>query len=277
MNSKLYVGQVRHRRFTPRQHEFSYAMFMVYLDLDELDHVFKPFAFWSSDRFNLAWFRRSDHLGDAQTSLKQAVVELVQTLKQAVVELVQTRIGVHIDGPVRLLTHLRYLGIGFNPVSFYYCYDRNEQLRAIVAEVNNTPWGEQHCYVQQVMDTDATHHHFKLNKQFHVSPFNPMNQYYKWCIREPDQYVGVHMENWQDENRIFDASISMDARPISHGNLGYVLLRFPLITLKVLLAIYWQALKLWLKRIPIFDHPGSTESTIQTADQGRKLEQRKAD
>ena len=266
MNSKLYVGQVRHRRFTPRHHEFSYAMFMMYLDLDELDQVFRPYALWSSDRFNLAWFRRRDHLGDPNTPLKQAVVDLVHE-----------RIGIHIDGAVRLLTHLRYLGIGFNPVSFYYCYDKTQQLRAIVAEVNNTPWNEQHCYVQQVVDSGATHHRFRLNKQFHVSPFNPMHQYYQWRIREPDQYIGVHMENWQDDRKIFDASMSMDARPISHGNLTRVLARFPLVTLKVILAIYWQALKLLLKRTPIFDHPVADQPPKQTAEQGRTLKQHKVD
>ena len=129
MHSKIYVGQVNHKRYLPHEHGFSYRMFMMYLDLDELPSLFDRFLFWSAKRFNLAYFNRKQHMGDEKQSLKQCVLDLV--FKQASIKL---------NGPVRLLTHLSYFGYGFNPASFYYCFDeKGETVEAIVVEVNNTP------------------------------------------------------------------------------------------------------------------------------------------
>ena len=116
MYSKLFVGQVRHRRFVPHEHAFNYNMFMMYLDLDELPNLFDRFLLWSAHHFNLAYFARKDHMGDEQQSLKQSVINLVKE-----------KAGIEVDGPVRLLTHLRYFGYGFNPVSFYYCFDKQDK------------------------------------------------------------------------------------------------------------------------------------------------------
>ncbi|MEZ5451088.1 MAG: DUF1365 family protein, partial [Thiolinea sp.] len=130
MHSRLYVGRVNHRRYTPRPHAFSYRLFMLYLDLDELPTLFKPYWLWSVDRPNLARFRRRDHLGDPQ-----------QPLSEAVRERIEQETGRRPAGPIRLLTHFSYFGYRFNPVSFYYCFDAaDQQLEYIVAEVNNTPW-----------------------------------------------------------------------------------------------------------------------------------------
>ncbi len=247
MHSKLYVGQVRHKRFTPHEHAFNYTMFMMYLDLDEIPHLFDRFWLWSARRFNLAQFDRKCHLGNPE-----------QPLKQAVKDLVHIKTGIILNGPVRILTHLRYFGYGFNPVSFYYCFDKEDKhLQVIVAEVNNTPWGEQHCYVLPVNpdQAQARHHQYQLQKEFHVSPFNPMDQDYDWRFSTPENHLAVHMENWREGDKIFAATLSLDAEAISSTSMAKALLQFPLMTLKVTAAIYYQAFKLLLKRTPLFTHP----------------------
>jgi DUF1365 family protein len=254
MKSQLYIGQVRHRRFTPKAHSFNYKLFMMYLDLDELPDIFSPYRFWSFNRSNIASFKREDHMGDPSLSLKQSIYDFVYE-----------KSGIKLEGPVGLLTHLRYFGFGFNPVSFYYCFDSTgEKIEAIISEVNNTPWGEQHCYLfvpENNLGT-ANKHQYQFNKDFHVSPFHPMNQTYQWSISAPEQHIGIHIENWQDTEKAFDATLSLDRQLINAKNLSRILYQFPFMTIKVVSAIYYQALKLWLKGIPFYSHPKKVNSSI---------------
>ncbi|MCW8956121.1 MAG: DUF1365 domain-containing protein [Gammaproteobacteria bacterium] len=247
MNSKIYVGQVSHKRFQPHEHVFNYRMFMMYLDLDELPLLFDKFLFWSARGFNLAYFNRNRHLGNPDQPLKQSVIDLVY--KQQSIQL---------TGPIRLLTNLSYFGYGFNPVSFYYCYDsKGETVKVVVVEVNNTPWGEQFCYVlpvdRSLADGNKYIHH--LSKQFHVSPFNPMQQKYEWHISDPGDRLLVYMQNFSDEQKVFQASLSLHRQNITRRTLAKVLMAFPFMTGKIILAIYYEAFRLWLKYTPVYDHP----------------------
>lgn len=247
MHSRIYSGQVKHRRLIPHKHEFSYQLFMMFLDLDELDDIFAPYWLWSANGFNLAWFNRNDHMGKPSQSLKQSISDFVYEQS-----------GIQLAGPIRLLTHLRYFGYGFNPVSFYYCYDQQDNdIEVIVAEVNNTPWGEQHCYIMSSKDNhgDNEVHRYEFQKSFHVSPFNPMDQDYKWSISVPQQQLLVHIQNWRSNEKVFDATLSLEAKAINAHSLSKVLLQFPLLTAKISAAIYFEALKLWLKGTPLFTHP----------------------
>lgn len=245
MHSALYVGHVVHHRYRPRPHRFYYPLFMVYLDLAELDQVFRGRWFWSTKRAAIARFARQDHLGDPRLPLDVAVRDLVES-----------QLGWRPCGPIRLLTHLRYFGYIMNPVSFYYCFSPDEShLQAIVADVANTPWNERHRYVLDLRDKlragDAT----MLNKVFHVSPFMPMQQQYEWRFTRPDQVLAVTMRNLQQGQAVFHAVLKLKRRPLTGFNLAVVLLRFPVMTLQVISAIYWQAFLLWLKRTPYFKHP----------------------
>ena len=248
MHSAIYTGLVTHARHLPVPHAFRYRLFMMYLDLDELPRLFQGRWLWSADRPALAWFRRGDHLGEPGEPLAVSVRNLVQE-----------RSGSRPEGPVRLLTHLRYFGYCMNPVSFYYCRDKQDQVTEfIVAEVNNTPWGERHCYVLDCRDPDARAgqlYSFRLNKEFHVSPFMPMEQLFDWRLGEPADDLKVHMVNYENDRKVFNADLFLKRQQITGPSLAKVLTSFPFMTLKVIGAIYWQAFRLWLKKAPFYSHP----------------------
>jgi len=264
MRSRIYKGWVRHRRLAPTGNRFRYRMFMIYADLAELPHLFDRTPFWSARRPALAWFRRSDYLGPSGVPLDQAVRDLVEA-----------RSGVRPGGPIRLLTHLRYFGYCMNPVSFYYCFNAaGKALQTIVAEITNTPWGERHQYVL-ALDAPSVAaagvvapraaasgaapagrlKRFDFDKGFHVSPFMPMDLKYRWCFSQPSQRLFVSMRNFKGAAQVFDATLSLRAEPATPAALVRALFSYPFMTLRVITAIHWQALKLLLKRTPFYGHP----------------------
>jgi DUF1365 family protein len=250
VQSCLYKGSVRHRRRDPAAHEFRYRLCLLYLDLAELPDALDGHWFWSARRPALARWHRRDHHGDQAIPLDEAIRTLVES-----------RSGRRPEGPVRLLTSPRYFGFGFNPVSFYYCFEPGgSELAAIVAEINNTPWGEQHCYVLPAAANEgtATKLRFRFGKDFHVSPFLPMDMDYDWRFSLPAERMLVHLENWRDGHLAFDATMTLEREPLGSAPLARALLDYPFMTGKVVGSIYWQALRLWLKRAPFFTHPDKT-------------------
>ena len=247
MNSALFEGTVRHRRFAPTGHAFEYKLFMAYLDLAELPQVFRGRWLWSVERPALARFRREDHYGARAVPLEESIRALVSE-----------KTGRRPEGPIRLLTHLAYYGWCFNPASFYYCFDpAGEKVEVVVAEVANTPWLERHMYVldRRECPPEAKTMEFRRRKEFHVSPFMDMDQDYAWFFKDPARSLFIHMENSEKGAKIFDATMTLDRREITGASLAWALLRWPFMTLTVVGGIHWQALKLWLKGVPVFTHP----------------------
>ncbi len=245
--SGIYEGWVRHRRHAPHAHAFHYRVAMLYLDLGELDQLFAKHPLWSFEGRNLASFHRRDYMAPHDLPLDEAVRQRVSEVT-----------GSRPQGPIRLLTHVRYAGYVFNPVSFYYCYGADGRtLETIVAEITNTPWKERHAYVLPVEHGQCQGRALKWDfaKRFHVSPFMAMRRDYRWRFTVPGPDLHVHMDVFDGALREFDATLVLKRRVLDRHGLTRVLLRFPLMTLKVFAAIHWQALRLLLKGNPIHDHP----------------------
>lgn len=247
MESRIYTGHVGHQRLSPVGNGFRYSLFFLYLDLAELDKVFADRWFWSLEKTNWASFRRSDYFHSSSLPLDQAVRDEVQR-----------QLGFRPAGPIRILTHLRYLGYCFNPISIYYCFaDDSLTLQSVLVEIHNTPWGEEY---QRAFDTrnppaDGEWHTFILDKEFHVSPFMAMDMCYNWRFTTPGEHLAVHMTSLRQGTEIFSASLNLQQRELTGGNLATTLLRRPCMTAKVIAAIYWQALRLKLKGVPFCPHP----------------------
>lgn len=243
MNSGIYTGTLMHGRHIPKNHAFVYRIKMILLDLDQLDSFFAKSRLWVRERFGLVSFKRKDYLPDNYSSVKEAVVRTIAS-----------ETGVLSDGPVFMLANLRYWGLQFNPASFFFCFDTSgKTLTHVLIEVHNTPWGERHRYVLPVETPDQKV--FQFNKAFHVSPFNPMDMTYTCTFSFPDDQISVQMENHKDKLLHFQAVLNLardDSGPESLTRFAGNAWKLPL---KILGSIYWQALKLFLKRVPIYKHP----------------------
>lgn len=252
MNSCIYKGTIKHARYSPVKNDFRYTLFMMYLDLAELNQIFRDKLFWSVDSFNLACLKRKDHFGDETISIEQAVRNLILD-----------KTGHHSRGPIRMLTHLRYFGHCFNPATFYYCYDDSgSTLEVIVVEIHNTPWGEVFCYVldNRLEQKERNGRKYSLRKNFHVSPFIDMDISYLWFFTEPEEMLEVQMIDFKNNRKLFEADLHMKRVEISSASLASVLVNYPFMTMKVVAAIYWQALRLWKKGAPFYPHPKKEEA-----------------
>ena len=256
----LYIGTLRHRRFRPRKHEFAYRLFMAFLDIDRIPELMAQTPWTSYNRFNWASFEERDHLGDPQLSLRERVEQDARAH------------GIPLPaGPIFLLTHLRYLGYYFNPISFYFCYDRSGRLDTVLAEVCST-FGENRNYwlSSQNRQPSANALRYRCPKTMHVSPFMDMNLDYDFVLTEPgDQFV-AHMNTIanrpdQSSQPLFDATLTLERQPWTSRTLRGMLLRHPWMSAKVIVAIHWQALRLYLKKVPVFTHPARVRPTVQEA------------
>ncbi len=253
--SALYVGWLRHRRVAPRPHSFRRRLFMLYLDLAELDVVFRGRWLWSTRGPNLAWLRRADYLAPADLPLDRAVRERVMSATGRIPA-----------GPIRMLTHLRFFGYCFNPVTFYYCFDESGAVpQFILAEITNTPWNERHCYVLTASGARGRCQG-RFRQTFHVSPFMAPDLDYDWHFSAPGRRLGVHMRNLKDGAPVFDATLDLQRRELAASSLAGALLRFPLMSGQVIASIYWQALRLRMKGIPVYPHPQASDARRPVAE-----------
>ncbi len=244
--SAFYTGVVRHRRFHPKQHAFRYPVTYAFLDIDRIPELCKISPFLSYNRWNWASFNEGDHLGDSTQSLR---LRLEVDARAKGVELPK--------GPIFLLAFLRYAGHCFNPVSYFYCYDLKGRLERICAEVCNTPWKERHTYwmdpATEVLGKDGRS--FEVEKAFHVSPFMAMGCRYRWAFTDPGEALKVHMAEFEKEIFFFDVDLELKREEWSGATLLKSLIRFPFQTVGVVAAIHWEALRLWIKRVPVYTHP----------------------
>ncbi|WP_412474259.1 DUF1365 domain-containing protein [Halobacteriovorax sp. YZS-1-1] len=260
MKSCLYEGEVLHNRYSPKEHNFKYKLFLSYIDLDELDEVFSKSKFWSLEKLNFISFRRRDYHGDKSKPLKEEVFNTVED-----------KIGRRPNGPVRILTNLRFFGYCFNSVSFYYCYKEDgETLDALMAEIENTPWGERYCYVFDGEDVNDKSLKIKLDKKFHISPFFPMDIKYIWEFFVPSNSLRIHMTSLDKGSAVFYAGLQLKRVNISSRSLNRMLFKHPLMTFKMIFGIYFQALRLWMKRIPFFDHPNPDSRKSIISDKNKE-------
>lgn len=243
MNSALYRGEVTHRRFRPREHRLRYRVFWLLLDLAELDAIDDRCRLLSRNRFNLLSFHDSDYGDGSRTGLRDQIKALL------------LREGVEIEGgAVRILTMPRVLGYAFNPISVYYCHAIDGRLAAMIYEVTST-FGERHAYVLPVAPDARSMIRQGARKALHVSPFMGMDMRYAFRGHAPAQTLDLAIDGADSEGLLIVAAMTGQRRALSDRAILVAALSIPLMTLKVVVAIHWEALKLWLKGVRLHPAP----------------------
>lgn len=236
MDSALYIGKVFHQRFVPKKHAFDYRIFLFWLNLDEIATVERNVKGFSTRPWSLVRFKREDYLGNPKTALKTAVLERMSELANK-----------RLEGKVFMLGQARMFGMYFSPVNFYYLQQDDGNFSHLLAEVSNTPWNERHHYLVDL------NNQIDCDKAFHVSPFNPLDMQYHWKIMQPKQQLALALSCSKGEKH-FEASLNLTKRELNSKTLSRVLMSIPSMTIKTVVGIYWQALKLFLKGIPFYGH-----------------------
>jgi hypothetical protein len=237
-DAALYVGTLRHRRFEPVSHEFTYQVHMPLLDVDALAGLMRVSRLTSCNNWNVLSYDDRDHLGDPGRPLRVRVMEDAR------------RHGVDLpDGRILLLTNLRHFGYCFNPVSFYYVVREDGALTHVMAEVHNTFGGHETYWLQREAAGGAFR--ARAPKSLYVSPFMPVDLDYRFALTMPSSRLVVHMDVLRAGVRLFDATLSLERRSWSAAEIRRQVLRMPAMTMKVTAAIHWQALRLWAKGVPV--------------------------
>lgn len=273
LGSKIYVGNVRHRRFSPTSNHFNYRLYMLALDVDEIAKELAPRGVFGFSWFHPLRFVETDYLQNNvheqghdknDHSKKGCTLGEPQPLKTRIKEKVKELKGLDDIDKIVMLVQARCFGIYFSPANFYFCYDKSGECRQMLAEVSNTPWNQRHYYL---IDLSGS----KVNeKNFHVSPFMDLNMNYHWRISPPQadkDNLLIHIENHPcakkdgRDAKLFDATLSMKKHPFTASQLWRVWLGLPAMTLKVVTGIYWQALKLFVKRVPFISYQSAEDKS----------------
>jgi DUF1365 family protein len=234
----LYVGKVMHARLKPARHRFVYRVFSLFLNLDQLETTARKLRLFSVDRFNVLSFHAKDH-GDGSGDLKNWIRGHLRSA------------GYAGDGPIYIQCYPRLWGYVFNPLSVYYCYTSNGSLEAILHEVSNT-FGDRHSYLLPVSANGEPGPIFQsCAKKLYVSPFNPVDHRYDFKVREPDDRYAIAIREFDSEGEVLVATFDGRRRALTNGALLRAVLAHPLMTLKVIVAIHWEAFRLWRKGVPV--------------------------
>ena len=258
MKSSFCNGSVIHNRLNPKPHRFKYHMSWCLFDLDSIDEVFNHSKLWSLNKWNLVSIRNEDYINSKTDSIKSKAQSYIkkQTNKD-------------FNGKIFLFTHPRYMGFGFNSVNFYLCYE-GENIVYILSEINNTPWKQKHVYFHDINHSinhptiKPTEYEFKFQKEFHISPFVDMAIDYLWKFTINQESLQVSMQLNQNEKLLMNVNLNTNLTLIHNNNLMKWTVKKPFQALKMFAGIYWQAFKLWTKKIPFLTHPENIKVKPET-------------
>lgn len=242
IKSAFYIGQVFHKRVFPKEHQFTYPLYMNFIDLDEVELLQDKFWWFSAKRWAPLQLKANDYFSHEQLPTTVSKANTGQFLKMRAIAIADS-LGANVStiNRVCMLAQLRCFGIYFSPVNFFFLYE-NETAKYLVAEVSNTPWNKSHCYLIDLISPVAT------EKAFHVSPFMDLDMEYRWQVKEPTTRTEIIIESWR-EHHLFTASFCATRYNIDAKKITAVLFRWPIVSLSIVRAIYWQALRLYLKGI----------------------------
>jgi DUF1365 family protein len=248
--SNIYEGRVFHQRLSPLKHRLSYKVFSMLIDLDELPRLHHKLKLFSHNQFNIFSFWDEDFGSKTGGSIAQYARKVLSDS------------GWDLNnGSVKLLCYPRIFGYVFNPLSVYYCYDSFNTLRVIICEVSNT-FNERHSYLIKVDQTGSRHVHHSCKKKFYVSPFIGMDAVYHFRITPPTDRLTVFIDQHDDKGPLLKASFSGHSKVLTDRSLISLLIRYPLMSVKVIGGIHWEALKLWSKGLKILTRPTPPKNPI---------------